>query len=74
MDCKAQRLLIQLVGEHYEKIYCNPNFYEFINNTSRIPMKNYFILILCNFSLNPKISDKTPDRAESITTLVILYK
>ena len=35
---------------------------------------NYFIFILCSFNLNPSISDNTPDSAESITTLVIVYK
>lgn len=34
----------------------------------------YLIFILCSFNLKPNISDKTPDRADSITTFVIVYK
>lgn len=36
--------------------------------------KNHLILILCNFNLNPKNSDRTPDRADNITTFVTVYK
>jgi len=34
----------------------------------------YFILILCNLSLKPSISDRTPDKADRITTFVIVYR
>lgn len=34
----------------------------------------YLILILCNLSLKPNISLSTPDRAERITTLMVVYK
>jgi len=34
----------------------------------------YLIVILCNFNLNPSNSDRTPERAESNTTFVIVYK
>lgn len=37
-------------------------------------LRVHFILILCNLSLKPSISDRTPDRADKITTLVIVYK
>lgn len=34
----------------------------------------YLILILCSFNLNPNISLKTPERADNITTLIVVYK
>lgn len=34
----------------------------------------YLILILCNFNLNPSISLSTPERADNITTLTVVYK
>lgn len=34
----------------------------------------YLILILCNFSLNPSISLNTPDKADKMTTLIVVYK
>lgn len=33
----------------------------------------HLIFILCSFSLNPSMSDRTPDSADSITILVIVY-
>lgn len=35
---------------------------------------NYFILILCNFSLKPSISLRTPDKADKITTLIVVKR
>lgn len=34
----------------------------------------YLIFILCNFNLNPSISLRTPDNADNITTLTVVYK
>lgn len=34
----------------------------------------YLILILCSFSLKPRHSLKTPDNADNITTLIVVYK
>lgn len=34
----------------------------------------YLILILWSFNLNPNISLKTPDNADSMTTLIVVYK
>lgn len=34
----------------------------------------YLILILCNFNLNPSISLRTPERADNMTTLTVVYK
>lgn len=36
--------------------------------------KYYLILILCNFNLKPSISLKTPDKADKITTFMVVYK
>lgn len=38
------------------------------------PLVLYLILILCNFNLKPSISLNTPERADNMTTLIVVYK
>lgn len=54
----ASFLLLYLCGEHRSIVYV------FI----------YLILILWSFNLNPNISLKTPDNADNMTTLIVVYK
>lgn len=45
-----------------------------MNTTNKYTTNIYFILSLCNFTLKPSISENTPDNADRITSLVIVYK
>jgi hypothetical protein len=42
--------------------------------STSISLPVHLILILCNLSLKPSISDRTPDKADRITTFVIVYR